>query len=161
MADRDQLLEEGPSAPKMTSKQCQERQDAYEVNVVPRANLEHVDDPAFTMIIKQLSMQDIKGLRLCSRRLRRRVEQELHCKKLLLLTARCETDVQAMKKLQQLNLLGCRKLSDTGLLKLLAKSGDNLNELELSFTTIGNAVFESIHLPKLKKLGLRGCENIV
>merc|ERR1719341_205318 len=72
-------------------------QDTYDTTVKLRANLEGVDDPGFAKIISSLTMQDFKSLRQCSRKLKERVE--LHCKNILILTARNKEDILAMKTL--------------------------------------------------------------
>merc|ERR1719341_464490 len=98
-------------------------QDTYDTTIKLRANLEGVDDPGFAKIILSLTMEDYKSLRQCSWRLKERVE--LHCKNILILTARNKEDILAMKNLhlmpKKLNLENRRNLTDTGLLQLLAK----------------------------------------
>merc|ERR1719239_938230 len=107
-------------------------QDTYDTTVKLRANLEGVDNPGFAKIISSLTMQDIKHVRQCSRQLKERVE--LHCKNILILTARNKEDILAMKNLnllpKKLNLKNTRNLTTKGLLQLFI-FGKGLKSLPL------------------------------
>merc|ERR1740128_594565 len=134
-------------------------QDTSETTVEPQANLKGVDDPDFAKIIFYLTTKDIMSLRLCSRWMKERVE--LHCKNILILTARGEEDILEMKKFhlepEKLNMENSQNLTNTGLLQLLAKCTDTLKELNVNGTGISGEGLESVPVLNLETLNLRSC----
>jgi len=73
------------------------------------------------------------------------------------------TDSEVKPKLKVLDLGGCRKLTDIGVVGLLnLTDGETLTELDLQDTniTLDNISDLNIRLPKLEKLSLGECFNI-
>merc|ERR1719341_1259186 len=66
-----------------------------------------------------------------------------------------------LKQLEIVNLVGCRNLTDAGLLQLLAKCSATLKELRLYGTKISGEGLESIPvLKQLEEITLRFCKNL-
>merc|ERR1740128_253969 len=68
--------------------------------------------------------------------------------------------VPVLKQLKTLNLGGCRYLTNTGLLQLLAKCTATLESLNLSNTGITGEGLDSVPVLKLEKLDLNGCGHL-
>jgi len=114
-------------------------------------------------------VQDVKSVRLCSQQLKVRVE--LHCRKLLVLTARSKEDILQMKTVQ--NMLGVKldlsqhpyiRKPDEHICKMLKHAkGLPVVGLDLSSTRFsGAAGLVRLHnnLQQLEKLHLSNCRNI-
>jgi len=138
-----------------------ERQDTS----MPRSDnayLDTVDDPAFVKILQSLPMQDIKSLRQGSRLLKRRVE--LHCKKILILTARSKEDLEGMKDLQYVPVIKLLvrgfHLTITDLYRLVKLAENNMFAIDLSNTKFTGAGMTGLHAPQLEDLNLSYCKDL-
>jgi len=65
--------------------------------------------------------------------------------------------------IEVLDLSGCERLSDTGLLKLLGKTGRTLKVLDISGTNVSllNAASMISRLPLLEELNIEGCRSLM